>query len=274
MKRFLVAALAACALWLGSERSPVVAGYACPQAHTFVTGETLSASVLNANPATFANCFANIALPASSISASSASLGTFPGSFPYTFNSPLIVSPPGVSLPTLIQGDAAFIRSGSANGKIWIGSGSLDSGISNANTITSSQAFWSQQQLSSSGAVVAGCCSAPPPFYAGDLVGSRASSQGAVILGGATNSAMIDYGVTTPGVVTVSAPMAASGIIGGNISASGLNIGTAHWYVVTGGPYPPCNAYSIGSLMTDKIGTIGSTLYVCGPTGWHGVPGV
>jgi hypothetical protein len=114
MKKYLgILAFAFGAFFLPREAQAV----SCPQVHTFVNGETLTAANLNANPSQFASCLQNIdyrnvgsaGIFASQIIPQTAAQATFGGSVPYTFS-----LPPNFSAP-LTQANGG---TGSANGSI------------------------------------------------------------------------------------------------------------------------------------------------------------
>ncbi len=105
------------------------------------------------------------------------------------FNAGLFVNGGGAN-PSVAPGDGSFQRS-ATTGAIFIGGNSLDYGAGIAGAFTFSKAL----------NVGASSVSA-----FGDLGAARSTSSGALTLGGGVSSALIDYGITTVGVLTMSKP--------------------------------------------------------------------
>lgn len=99
MKRILTSLLFAFAAIVAPKAALAIS---CPPSHTFITGETLTASVLNSNPVTFSGCFNNIdntnigsaGLYASNLNPTTLSNAQFGGNQTYTFGAPTSASVP------------------------------------------------------------------------------------------------------------------------------------------------------------------------------------
>lgn len=111
MKHLLFIAFAvACFLAI---RQPAQA--ACTVAHTFVTGEVLTASNLNANPANEVNCINNVTIVATQIQPTNTTDATFGGTATYTFPVNVIVNA-GVFASS--SGSVGLCASSSCAGKL------------------------------------------------------------------------------------------------------------------------------------------------------------
>lgn len=160
----LAAALVISALCLFSP--PKAEAIVCsPAAHNFVTGETLTAVILNANPLQWINCFANIdntnigaaGIYASQIIPTSTGQATFGGAQPYKFATALTVA-------------AVSTFTGQVN-------------VNTANLIVTSGFLVSTTSFSSPGAIATN----------GDVISQVGSSAGDIVFGGSVDAAVIRY---------------------------------------------------------------------------------
>lgn len=78
-------------------------------------------------------------------------------------------------------------------------------------------------------ATALGTFSAPAGLAAGDVVGQRGISTGALILGGATTSCLIDFGVTTAAQLTIGARVNSTGAIVSGSATAGVVTAGDHW---------------------------------------------
>ena len=86
-----------------------------------------------------------------------------------------------------------------------------------------------------SGPVIVGSSNAS---VAGDGGFARSASSGAILLGGATSEAQIDYGVTSSGIVTVNKPITSTGAIQGTPTGQTVSAPVAPCYTPTGAAQP------------------------------------
>jgi hypothetical protein len=124
----------------------------------------------------------------------------------YTNNGPVLAGYGGFLPNSLIVGDY-YSASGTTSGGIWFGlqfpTGHI-CGISWAYpTLTEGCAVLGTQQIQAD--ATAGV--SPPTVSGGDLSADETASAGKLVLGGSSSSASIDYGVTTPSVLTSSKPL-------------------------------------------------------------------
>jgi hypothetical protein len=207
----------------------------CSQAFVFATGQTLTATNLNANPANEISCINNIdhtnlgsaGIYASQVIPATAPQAAFGGSLTYTF--PAGISAVGAivagsaTAPAFNPGDLVASQTASI-GVLRLGgsssTGIVDYGASNAGAITLGNPTFVYGSLKAE--TLSGTA---PTTSSGDLSGTRSTTTGALVLGGSASSGTLDYGVTAVGVLTSSVPFAATAITA--IGAITAGTGTA-----------------------------------------------
>jgi hypothetical protein len=131
--------------------------------------------------------------------------------------------------PTLNAGDLGASE-GVSTGQLILGgsttSGTFDFGITNAGAFTTNADIHTTGNHIASGYVEAGSATGPTPT-AGDLIASRSTSTGAVVMGGSGSSCRIDFGVTNIGKVGINCGLLTSQSFQvGNLLDSGLSSST------------------------------------------------
>lgn len=197
------------------------AAVTCSQAFVFATGQTLTATNLNANPANEVTCINNIdhtnlgsaGIYASQIIPATAPQAAFGGALTYTF--PAGISAIGAvvagsaSAPAFNPGDLVASQTASI-GVLRLGgsssTGIVDYGASNAGALTLGDPTFVYGALKAMTLAGTG-----PTTSSGDLSGTRSTITGALSLGGSSSSGALDYGVTTAGTFTSSAPLNVTG---------------------------------------------------------------
>ena len=113
-----------------------------------------------------------------------------------------------------------------------------------------------------SGPVIVGSSNAS---VAGDGGFARSASSGAILLGGATSEAQIDYGVTSSGTVTVNKPITSAGAIQGTPTGQTVSAPVAPCYTATGAAQPASMKIVTGSVyVSTSNGTGNATVNLSG----------
>ena len=110
-----------------------------------------------------------------------------------------------------------------------------------------------------SGPVIVGSSNAS---VAGDGGFARSASSGAILLGGATSEAQIDYGVTSSGIVTVSKPFTSLGAILGTPTGQTVSAPVAPCYTATGAAQPASMKIVTGSATVQFTNSNTATVLV------------
>jgi hypothetical protein len=128
--------------------------------------------------------------------------------------------------PAPIGGDLEASRT-TTTGALRLGGSSsnciLDYGITTASVNTTACAAFFSSTLKSASAITAGSGTAPTSPSAGDLLGSRSTTTGALVLGGTSSSSALDYGVNHANSFTFGAPVySSSAFYGGSAVVAGF----------------------------------------------------
>ena len=235
MKKILLAALIG-ALALFAPRP--AAAINCPVVHTYVTGETLIATNLNANETQWANCFLNLdyrnigaaGIQAAQIIPASGAQATFGGSLVYTF-------PSGVT----IRGG---VFTGNGSGLTNITGGMISGGAPTfSGLVTAAGVTLSSGSFTGSGANLTGI---PGSAITGGVVTSVSGTGNIASTGGSTPTISISDNPSFSGSLSAS---------GGLTSGSGLN---------TGGPILGATTGSFsGALSAASVTATGLTVGNC-----------
>ena len=180
------------------------------QAHTFVNGEILTATNMNANPANFVSAFANIdstnigtdGLTAANLKPATAPNATFGGSVGYTFASP------GTGFVPLT---VAGIAGQTANIQAWT--------LTNGGTLAAS--------VHPSGALNVGTTASAA--LVGEICSAKTATAGAVRFG--ASAALFDYGFSNVGQFSLDHSLGVTGFV---TASTYLQVGTSSGSTTSG----------------------------------------
>jgi hypothetical protein len=208
--------------------------------NVFVNGTTADGTQVNANFNSLIAAGNNInstnigslGVYANQIIPTTAGQATFGGSLAYTFPAGVNVVNGGLTVTALgtysspvasASGDGVFQRTAST-GALFLGGAtgaSIDYGTTTAGTFTMSSRVVTNGSITSVGNIVSfgttasiaatalGAVSVPSAAAAGDMIAQRSSSAGAILLGGLSSAARIDYGILVAGITSCSSQFSA-----------------------------------------------------------------
>jgi hypothetical protein len=244
--------------------------------NSFAAGTTISAYQMNSNFAAISSwantnvdhsnigsdgIYASQVIPASSAQA------TFGGSFGYTIAPGVAAQVPLTVAGTSFQTSDLFDVA-------------LTPGGTKALAVTAAGATTLLGPLS----VLFSGGSAPSGLQAGDISASRSAVSGLLKIGGGTQSASIDFGVTAAGTLSFTESLGSpinfpsgSGInVFGSVAAISFSFPNngANGLSINASNQAPSGGAIDGSIAIYRGGGVGYTLFVCNGNVWRAVPGV